>query len=131
MSKKTHLLKYPVLLCSTMTSEPPIPVKSASPPPAAQMPSSTPISKSLVKSTAREMTAEAAKLLQSTPLLIDSHPNRDMWPDWIALCVKALEGMCKGPLWKCMIWDRLELENRLGYPDGKVHHLIIDLEPQH
>ena len=77
------------------------------------------------------MTAEAAKLLQSTPSLIDSHPNRDMWPDWIVPCVEALEGMCKGPLWERMIGDWLELENRLGYPEGKVRHLIIDLEPRH
>ena len=44
--------------------------------------------------------------------------------------------MCEGPLWEQTISDWLELEDMLGYPEGKVRTLtyildtVTDLNPQ-
>lgn len=66
------------------------------------------------------MTADVAKNLDSVPSLTKTHSNRERWPEWIAPCVVALERMCEGPLWEGAISDWLELEDMLGYPEGKV-----------
>ena len=122
--------------CSSLMSVPPIPTQPPSPPPAAQLPPSMPLSRPPKMTTARAMTTRVANNLDSGPSLIETHPNCEKWPEWIAPCVKALEWMCEGPLWEQTISDWLELEDMLRYPKGKVRTLtyildtVTDLNPR-
>lgn len=63
--------------------------------------------------------------VNSTPSLTETHPNRANWPEWIAPCVRALEGMIEGRHWHQTISDWLDLEDMLGYPEGQVISLAL------
>ena len=82
--------------CSLLMSVPPIPAQPPSPPPAAQLPPSMPLSRPPKMITACAMTTRVANNLDSGPSLIETHPNHEKWPEWIVPCVKALERMCEG-----------------------------------
>lgn len=50
----------------------------------------------------------------------ETHPNRKKWPEWLMEAVKQLEIMIGSSQWRFVLNGWLDIEDVLGYPEGKV-----------
>ena len=53
-----------------------------------------------------------------------THPNKDNWPVWLATAIAELE-KCQLSQWKLLLWEWLDVEEGLGFPNGKVILLFL------
>lgn len=58
---------------------------------------------------------------------LETHPSRNLWPDWMPPAIAALEALSATQEWRHTIGEWIIFEERLGFPRGTVRTYFVVL----